>query len=183
MGTDALTVSTSIEDLAAILLPSQIATFWSRVDRDSDPYGCHRYRPEAPGRRGKYRHVRIRMSGVDVFAHRLAYVLSGGIIDNAVIIHSCDVGECCAYNHLSCSTIAENNRQRDERNRRTPLLPRGAASWSAKLTDRDVQAILRARSQQVPAKVLATMFDVSPASIYNVWTGRHYGTSRAGECP
>ena len=161
--------------------------FWSRVhlpvDLD-DPAGpCWLYSDQARGERGPYGHVRVSIEGHRVFAHRLAFVLTGGVLAAECVLHICDVGNCLSTWHLISSDRAENNRQRDERGRRTPHLPRGSAAAAARLTDRDVAALQRARQLQVPAKTLAQMFTVSPATIYNVWSGRYYSSTGPSASP
>jgi hypothetical protein len=151
---------------------AQIEQFWSRVDLPadlSDPIPCWLYAEDAPGDRGRYGHVRIRVAGGHrVFAHRLAFVLTGGVFteDHDIVIHSCDVGNCCSPHHCRAGDRLLNALDRDTRGRRTPFLARGAASPSAKLTDREVRAMIRARALGVPAKVLAAAFDVSLATVY-----------------
>ncbi len=129
------------------------------------------------GSRDKQGYVRVSFHGRSYLAHRLAYVLSGGALGEQLALHSCDVTCCVAPHHLSAGTAAENNRQRDERGRRTPFLPRGAASPSAKLTEREVTAIRRAREQGIKVAVLASIFGVSNATISNVHRGVYYGGS------
>ena len=81
------------------------------------------------------------------------------------------IGVACS---LRASTSAENTRERDERNRRTPYLPHREAHWSAKLTNADAERIRRARLLRVSAQDVATMYGVSKSSIYNIWGGTHY---------
>ena len=170
--------SQSDSGLGFVISAAQAELFWSRVDTsDTSPDGCWPYKAEAPGRRGRYGHVRIYLAGHDVFAHRAAHVLQGGVLsraENAVLMHSCDRGSCQRGSHIQCGTIALNNASRDQRNRRTPYLPRGAASWAARLTDREAQAIRAGRQLNVPVKALADMFSISPASVYNVLSARYY---------
>ncbi len=163
----------TFEQLGFTLDAAQIANFWSRVQLPadlSDPAPCWLYADDAPGDRGRYGHVRIRVAGGHhrVFVHRLAFVLTGGIFtnDNDIAIHSCDIGWCTSKHHLRAADRLANAQDRDMRGRRTPFLPRGEASPSAKLTDREVQAMIRARALGVPAKVLAAAFDVSLATVY-----------------
>jgi hypothetical protein len=155
--------------------------FWTGVVV-AGPHDCWHYRPDQPGlrsRRGRYGHVRIRFLGHDVIASRVAYVLGGGVIDNQVVMHDCDVADCMNPAHLRCGSIRQNNADRDARNRRTPYLPRGAQHWSAKLSEREVAAVRRARELGVSAQALAAMWGLSLATVYNVWSGRHYPTSTA----
>lgn len=156
------------------------AQFWKGV-QVGGPDECWPYVPDQPGRRsrrGRYGHVRIHFLGHDVVASRVAFVLGGGIIDNEVVAHSCDNPECMFPDHLFCVSVLDNVRQRDERNRRTPFLPVGEEHWSAKLREREVASIRRARELGVGAEVLAGMWGVSRATIYNIWAGKHYSTSQ-----
>ncbi len=150
--------------------PQAARLFWSRVDmpvdRD-DPEPCWLYSPTAPGERGAYGHVRIWVDGRHrVFAHRLAFVLCGGVLTDELVIHSCDVPPCVSPHHLRSGDHLQNARDRDARGRRTPFLLRGGASPNAKLTDREAAAVARARRLGVPAKTLAAAFNVSLATIY-----------------
>lgn len=162
----------TFDALGFTLSATQIDQFWSRVRLPadlSDPAPCWLYDNDAPGDRGRYGHVRIRVAGGHrVFAHRLAFILTGGAFtdDNDIAIHSCDIGWCLSRHHLRAADRLANAQDRDLRGRRTPFLPRGEASPSAKLTDREVQAMIRARELDVPAKVLAAVFDVSLATVY-----------------
>lgn len=156
--------------LGFTLTVDEIALFWSRVDLPAnrqDPQPCWLYRQDAPGDRGRYGHVRVRVAGgYRVFAHRLAFVLAGGALTDDCVIHSCDVPMCTSPHHLRAGDRRQNAEDRDRRNRRTPFLPRGADSPNAKLTDREVEAMRRARELGVPAKTLAVAFNVSLASVY-----------------
>jgi hypothetical protein len=146
-----------------------IDAFWARVlipaDRE-DPELCWLYRDDAPGDRGKYGHTRIWVTREHrVLVHRLAYVLCGGVLTHDCVIHSCDHPACCAgLSHLRSADRLANARDRDARGRRRPA--RGQNSPAAKLTDREVQAIARARALGVPVKTLAVAFGVSVATVY-----------------
>lgn len=160
-----------------LLDPTAAARFWDNVligeADDCWPWITDFGTREATG------HVRIWHQGVKIYAHRLAYLLAGGVIeDHEVVRHAvCDRADCQNFLHLRAGTVAENNRDRDVRNRRTPFLPRGEAHWSSKLTDADAMRI-RAARRLVPAHHLAAMFNVSRSTIYNVWGGVHYPDGR-----
>lgn len=152
-------------------------SFWAHVQvrGPDDPDACWRYDPDR-GSRGRYGHVRITThDGRRVYAHREAFRLSGGTLERGQLCcHTCDVGDCANPRHLYAGTLQSNVRDREERNRRTPNLPRGSASWSAKFSEREVEAVREARSHGVPARTLAAMFRVSTATIYNLWKGVYY---------
>lgn len=170
---------TTIERHNTALLDEQAAArFWDNV-RVGTPDECWPWVGPG-GTREATGHVRIWHQGRKVYAHRLAYLLAGGEIgEGEVVMHSvCGRGECQNVFHLRVGTSAENTRERDVKNRRTPYLPRGQAHWSAKLSDADAQRIRAARSLGLDAKDLAVLFGVSRSSIYNVWAGIHYAGAR-----
>jgi hypothetical protein len=152
--------------------------FWSRVDR-SHPDGCWLY--IRGGERTPSGHIRIWWKGTKCYAHRVAYVLTHGPIpvDRPIVRHRCDNPACVRPSHICCGSVADNVRDRDERNRRTPFLPRGAAHWSAKLSEDDVREVRALRGRGIPAAVLARRYGVCPSTIHNVWTGRHYPEAAA----
>lgn len=128
------------------------------------------------GNREATNHVRIWHQGVRIYAHRLAYLLAGGVIaEGEVVRHKyCDRGDCMNASHMAAGTVAENNHDRELRNRRTPFLPRGEAHWSSKLSNADAMKIRAARRLQLPAHHLAAVFGVSRSTIYSVWSGTTY---------
>jgi hypothetical protein len=151
---------------------TQIAAFWSAVQLPadlSDASPCWLYAEDAPGDRGRYGHVRIRVAGGHrVFVHRLGFVLAGGLFteQHDLVIHSCDVGSCVSKHHCRAGDRLMNASDRDLRLRRTPFLARGEDSPSAKLTNREVDALRRARDLGVSAGTLASAFNVSLATVY-----------------
>lgn len=163
-----------------LLDPVAAARFWGNV-RIGAAHECWPW-ASGFGTREITGHIRIWHQGVKIYAHRLAYLLAGGVIeDGEVVRHAvCDQADCQNFLHLKSGTVAENNRDRDVRNRRTPFLPRGEAHWSSKLTDADVARIRAAKGLGLPAHHLATMYSVSRSTIYNVWGGLHYPSWAAG---
>ncbi len=156
--------------------------FFERVDVRG-PDDCWEYRRDAGGSRGQYGHVRIWWNGQRDYAHRIAFRLAGGVIANGTICHDpCDNPPCCNPAHLIDGTPQDNVRQRDERGRRTPFLPRGADGPSAKLTEREVRAIRIARDEGLKLSVVARLFGVSKSTVSNVQRGVYYsnGAHSAG---
>lgn len=120
-------------------------------------------------------YVRIHFGSYRTYVHRIAFLLSGGVLQEGHIVrHRCDNPPCCNPACLLAGTPADNVRDRDERNRRTPFLPRGAAHWSAKLSDADASRVRLGKACGVRADQLAAMYGVSRSTIYNVWQGVHY---------
>ena len=161
-----------------LLDPAAAVRFWDNV-RVGGPDDCWPW-VGAGGTREATGHVRIWHQGRKIYAHRLAYLLAGGEIgDGEVVMHSiCDRGDCQNFLHMRVGTSAENTRERDDKNRRTPYLPRGQAHWSAKLTDSDAERIRAARELGLNAQDLAALFGVSRSSIYNIWAGVHHPATR-----
>ncbi len=157
----------------------EVARFLAHV-RVEGPDDCHLY--VGPGRREKYGHVRIRFMGKDVYAHRVALVLAGRSLGGGddVACHLCHAGGCCNERHMVIGTIAENNRQRDQDDRRTSRLPTGAAHWSAKLSAEDAERVRAARELGMKAQDVAALFSISKSSVYAIWSGNHYGQTLTG---
>jgi len=94
-------------------------------------------------------------------------------------IHSCDNPSCCNPRHLRWATIADNNRERDERGRvasgnrnAARLYPdrwrRGEGHGNARLTDAQVREIRAAAAGGAALIDLARMNGVSDATIARV---------------
>lgn len=94
----------------------------------------------------------------------------GKLEQGLVIRHKCDNRSCINILHLESGTIADNNRDRDERGRR--IAPRGEQNPTSKLTDRQAKFIILCRSKGVSGKFLAKQFQCSTAIISAIYTGR-----------
>ncbi len=167
----------------SLLDETAAARFWANVQVQVGPSDeCWPW-VGASGTREPTGHVRIWHQGRKIYAHRLAWLLAGGeLADGEVIMHSvCDRGECQNYLHMRVGTSADNTRERDDKNRRTPYLPRGEAHWSAKLSDDDAQRIRDARALGLPATTVAQLWGISRSSVYNIWSGTHYAMGVAAE--
>jgi hypothetical protein len=169
-----MTVTTMKVNLTTLLDEAAAVRFWDNV-RIGGPDDCWPWVGDT-GTREPTGHVRIWHQGVKIYAHRLAYLLAGGHIDDGeVVMHSvCDRGDCQNYLHMRAGTSAENTRERDEKNRRTPFLPHGEAHWSAKLSDADAARIRVGKRLGLNAHHLAALYGVSRSTIYCVWGGLTY---------
>lgn len=101
---------------------------WGQVDK-TEP-GCW----EFAGRIHTLGYGTISYKGRLWQAHRLAYTLAKSEIpDGLVVMHSCDNRKCINPDHLSLGTVADNNRDREEKGR--GIYPgHGPGSWQKRLT-------------------------------------------------
>jgi hypothetical protein len=100
---------------------------WSRAVKQ--PNGCW----EFSGNRHVQGYGVIRHEGRSRRAHRVAYELAHGPIpERMVVMHSCDNPPCINPEHLSVGTVAENNRDRQNKGRSAP--PVNWAGWQRRLT-------------------------------------------------
>lgn len=172
--TTSTTTTPTDSPLDRLLDPVAAARFWDNV-RIGGRDDCWYWIPGA-GTRESTGHIRIWHNGIKVYAHRVAYLLAGGQIDDGeVVMHSvCDRGDCMNYLHMRAGSNRDNTLERDQKNRRTPFLPRGERHWSSKLTDADAARIRAAKGLGLSAHALATLYNVSRSSIYSIWGGLRY---------
>ena len=136
--------------LIDFLTPERIASFWEKVDRQTQG-DCWRWKafrnPMGYGMFGVKRDVRL--------AHRIAYELTyGEIPEGMCVLHRCDNPSCVNPSHLYLGTRTDNNRDKLLRGRvyrpvgdKNPSRShpetqvRGEASPNAKLTTESVKQI------------------------------------------
>jgi hypothetical protein len=101
-------------------------------------------------------------NGKTMLAHRFARELEHGPIPEGMqVLHSCDNPACCALDHLSLGTHADNMRQRDERGRTL----KGAATARAKLSTEQVQEIRAALADGATHAEIAERFGISKTHV------------------
>jgi hypothetical protein len=155
------------------MTPLQIAHFWSKVDV-SHPYECWGWRGNAE-RNG---YGRMQVDGSKLVAHRIAYQLIVGPIDEGnLVLHSCDNRLCCNPNHLRQGTHQDNMEDMVER-RRSSM---GAKNGRTKLDDADALYILT-NPDRMSGKALAAKFGVASSTISYIRNRRSwkYLVGRAG---
>lgn len=100
-------------------------------------------------------------------AHRLSWELHfGAIPENLLVRHMCHNPICCNPSHLLPGTAKDNHL--DMQNARRMVVPasaKGADSYAAKLTDKDVLFI---RQSTLPGTELAEKFGVTKANISRI---------------
>ena len=148
-----------------IVIDSKMAgRFWSKVDirgpDDCWPWLAAKLRKTATrayGRIGYKSHV--------LYAHRLAWVLTHGLIPEGICVcHRCDFGLCCNPKHLFLGTIADNTADMVEKGRAASL--GGEKNPRSKLTAEQVLEIRhRYAAGKVTQRKLATEYHVSQENI------------------
>lgn len=104
--------------------------FWSKVDRSGDCWVWESKNIWSGG------YGRIQFRGVSWRAHRWIFLQENGYLPQ-VVMHICDNPSCVRPEHLKGGTIAENNKDRDNKGRhgqypRDRLCPQGHNDWVPK---------------------------------------------------
>jgi len=144
---------------------ARVASFWSYVDvRGFDE--CWKWR----GGLFTNGYGQFRLGAHKVKAHRCAYELTRGPLNDLRALHRCDYPPCCNPVHLFSGTDADNSHDRDAKGRtRNGIvsLP-GERNPAAKLTLGDVAEIRRLASCGIPQRRLASIFAVSQSQVGNI---------------
>lgn len=142
----------------------------NKLDYDVKPNGCfectsHRVNSQGYffiGRKGKKKQM-----------HRFIYEeMFGEIPENMVVRHKCDNQRCINPEHLEIGTIADNNRDRDERGRSRPS--RGSKNGFAKLKESEVSVIKELFRKGKSVNELTTMFNIGPSTLYYIKRGERW---------
>ena len=135
----------------------------ARMDRSGGPDSCWPFVAPGASRSG---HLQLSWKDRMLPVHRLAYqTWCGPIPDGLVVRHRCDNPPCCNPAHLELGTVADNNRDRDERGRQRS--PKGEQAPNAKLTESDVIEIRRlADDGIVSQKHIGEMFGISQSTVH-----------------
>lgn len=132
------------------------------VDRTSTPDGCHLW----TGPLFQNGYGRVKYDGVEQLAHRWGYQhYVGPIPEGLVVRHTCDVRPCQNPAHWLTGTLADNNRDRDERGR-TRM---GELHSNARLSSVQVDEIRRRYAAGgVTQAALGAEFGVSQVNISHI---------------
>jgi hypothetical protein len=105
-----------------------------------------------------------------VTAHRYAYEnFIGSIPDGMVVMHTCDNPPCVNPDHLKLGTVADNNKDRDEKGRTARTS--GQAHGCSKLTDNDIITIRQ--DTRIQAEI-AIEYGVSQTHISKIRSGKSW---------
>jgi hypothetical protein len=147
----------------------QTIAFWAKVQRGAPDecwnwtaartklgYGLYTIK-----RRPRYRSFK---------AHRMAYYLANGSIDDSlVVMHSCDNPSCCNPAHLSLGTMKENMADMWRKGRARPVGTAGERNGNSKLDENTVRMI---RLSAESGYVLGQRFGVSNVLISQIKRGK-----------
>ena len=109
-----------------------------------------------------------------VKAHRLSYeVFIGEIPEGLLVCHSCDNRGCVNPDHLWLGTYADNNADRDNKNRLE--WRRGERHGMAKLSEDDVVNIIEIlNGGEVSQAAIARMYSVTRSAIWLIAKGKKW---------
>lgn len=105
----------------------------------------------------------INIQGNIILAHRLAYYLAHGIIEDGLLVcHKCDNRKCCNPNHLFVGTDADNAQDKMNKGR--------CGSIAIPFFDEELNEICSLRNSGFTHQQLATKFKVSQMTITRLLT-------------
>ena len=110
-----------------------IDRFWSQVNKI--PGGCWLW----TGCRDRLGYGKMGVIRKIWLTHRIAMTLAGHNIAGLCVCHHCDNPPCCNPEHLFVGTLADNNRDRNNKGRTNN--PAGEKAGSAKFTNDQARAI------------------------------------------
>lgn len=113
--------------------------------------------------------VHYPISNKQLRANRVSLSIKLGSYDFDVARHTCDVPRCINPNHLLPGTVADNNRDRQERNRTAQQ--KGMAHGGCKLTDADVIEI-RNLAVVCHHKEVANRYGISRSMVGKIVSGK-----------
>jgi HNH endonuclease len=153
------------------------ARFWAKVNKDG-PTPLHRaelgpcwlWKPAiATCRHGiimKGRHCDGCMG-----AHVAAWILNIGLVpDGFCVCHHCDNPPCVRPSHLFLGTSAQNSADMAEKGRAA----RGIKHGMSKLSEKEVLEIRNLRRLGVAGTRVASMFNISPQMVCQIWKGHNW---------
>lgn len=140
-----------------------IAVFWSGIQiKESDQ--CWPWQ----GTTIKGGYGQLNFQGQQIGAHRLAFLLAGGILlKNQDVCHTCDNPPCCNPKHLFAGTSKENNADCRAKDRHM----RGSRNSTAKLSDEVVLAMRADREAGMTYRALAKKYGVAHRTAWEVING------------
>lgn len=166
-----------LSDLSESDIPALQSLFESRVQKSTHKE-CYKW----SGIRGPFSKVagagygRLNFKGYTFSAHRLAYELYNGEIQNGMfVLHSCDNPECSNPKHLFLGTQADNVADRNAKNRAN--MPKGEEHKDAIFNNLEVNMIRDLIANGTKVKELSALYNVGINTIYRIVRGETYITA------
>ena len=153
--------------------------FWSKVKKTA---ACW----EWVGCRNKTGYGLFRLEGRSRLAHRVSWLLNGGLIPGRLFVcHRCDNPACVRPSHLFLGSQSDNMGDAKRKGRMASgekssmrlhpdRIARGVRRWNAKLTDKSVLEIRQAAGSGVAFKKLASRFHVHQSQISRIVAGKRW---------
>jgi len=137
--------------------------FWAKVKKKS---GCWLW--QASCFRDGYGQISRSDGGkrMNLRTHRVAWELSRGEIpDDICVLHSCDVRSCCNPSHLFLGTVADNMKDKCNKERQA----RGAAQGLSRLDADKVRKIRRmGKVGELSLRAIAREFGVNSGTVHYI---------------
>jgi hypothetical protein len=107
----------------------------------------------------KGRYGQTKILGKTELVHRVVWKLVyGEIPEGLCVLHSCDNRPCINIEHLFLGTKTDNNRDRDKKGRQA----KGNKIWTNKLSEQDIQIIIKMAQHGFFYKTIALEFGIHP---------------------
>ena len=162
------------------------ARFWSKVDKDGpivrpELGPCWVWLAGTFWRGEGKSYGCFDFQGRSLRAHRVSWWLHHGVWPEQFVLHRCDTPACVNPGHLFLGSIADNNRDRDNKGRHRRLL--GSSNGFAKLNESQVAEIKFLLASGAQKQTLARRFGVSAHAVGSIANGKTWGhvSPREGE--
>lgn len=141
--------------------------------------GCWEWQGKKTSQSKNGRHTSLQGYGVIHFrgkgsqrVHRvMAHLYNGFDLRSSLCVcHKCDNVACVNPKHLFVGTVADNNRDMDQKGRR--VKQHGADNFWAKLTDDQVRSIRNHRKSGWTYEAIGKKFSISGVNVYNITAGK-----------
>lgn len=131
---------------------------WAHIDRSGSGCWPCDLAPDAKG------YCRLGVKYKKFLAHRLAWISKNGPIpDDVLVLHRCDNPACCRPSHLFLGSYQDNVDDMIAKCRMRILI--GEERFNAKLSEKMVRAIRKAKSIGITDRELAKKYSVSEDTI------------------
>lgn len=152
----------------------RVAKFWALVDRRG-PDDCWPWRGARVGRDRSYGGFVVDQRRRTVVAHRISFEMTNGPIpDGMFVCHRCDNPPCVNPAHLFLGTHADNMRDMAQKGRAADTA--GERHPQARLTAEQVHVIRKMLADGRTHRSVAAEFDVCPATVSHISSGRNWSS-------